>query len=236
MENVLLAQCEKEGYGDTLAACGGDSYGGLSTAQDIDLYTQRLTCGLSQVGKAGQTLKAPSDAAALLITAFPDLTTEQRTEILEQTATDSGYPLDLTADGGASRQRINLAAAMAAHVVVDADGSVTVTNFSDATKASVADADAISVGGRRDRRVRSGRVHVRRRLAEERADPGRLRRAGRVRRAGDGHRRQFGPFVDRVPVHHPHHRGDLVQRFGHPDLYGRVPAYGPRSPAVRGRR
>ncbi|MFJ5837963.1 glycoside hydrolase domain-containing protein [Streptomyces shenzhenensis] len=147
IENVLLAQCEKEGYGDTLAACEGDSYAGLSTAQGVDLYTQRLTYGFSQVGKAGQTLKTPSDAAALLITAFPDLSTEQRTQIIEQTATDSGYPLDLTADGEASWQRINLAAAMAADVVVNADGSVTVTNFSDATKAGVADADAITVGG-----------------------------------------------------------------------------------------
>lgn len=147
MENVLLDQCEKEGYGDTLAACQGDAYAGLSTAQDVDLYTRRLTYGFSQVGKAGQAVEAPSDAAALLITAFPDLTTEQRTQILEQTATDSGYPLDLTADGRASWQRINLAAAMAARVVVGPDGSVTVQNFSDATKASVADAKAITVGG-----------------------------------------------------------------------------------------
>ncbi|MGW1728574.1 glycoside hydrolase domain-containing protein [Streptomyces sp. NPDC002306] len=147
MENVLLAQCEKEGYGDTLAACEGDAYAGLSKAQDVDLYTRRLTYGFSQVGKSGQALKAPSDAAALLITSFPDLTTEQRTQILEQTATDSGYPLDLTGDGGAGWQRINLAAAMAAKVVVNADGSVTVKNFSDATRASIADAKAITVGG-----------------------------------------------------------------------------------------
>lgn len=147
IENVLLAQCETEGYGDTLAACAGDPYSGLSTTQDVELYTRRLTYGFSQVAKAGQTLRTPADAAALLVTAFPDLTTEQRTQVLEQTATDSGYPLDLTADGGASWQRINLAAAMAAHVVVGADGSVTVTNSSDATRASVADADSITVGG-----------------------------------------------------------------------------------------
>ncbi|WP_327114422.1 glycoside hydrolase family 92 protein [Streptomyces sp. NBC_01341] len=147
MENVLLAQCEKEGYGDTLAACQGDSYAGLSTDQHVGLYTRRLTYGFSQVGKSGQALKAPSDAAALLITAFPNLTTAQRTQVLEQTATDSGYPLDLTAKGGASWERINLAAAMAAKVVVNADGSVTVKNFSDATKGSVADAKSIKVGG-----------------------------------------------------------------------------------------
>ncbi|MFD5514781.1 glycoside hydrolase domain-containing protein [Streptomyces sp. NPDC127066] len=147
IENVLLAQCGAEGYGDTLTACAGDPYSGLSTAQDVDLYTRRLTYGFSQVAKAGQTLRTPADAAALLITAFPDLTTEQRVQVLEQTATDSGYPLDLTADGGASWQRINLAAAMAAQVVVGADGSVTVTNSSDATGASVADAGSITVGG-----------------------------------------------------------------------------------------
>jgi hypothetical protein len=149
IENVLLDTCEKEGYGTTLAACEGDTYDGLSTSQDVDLYTQRLSYGFSQDGPSGQTLKTPSDAAALLITAFPDLTTEQRVQVLQQTATDSGYPLDLTGDGGASWERINLAAAMAAHVVVNADGSVTVTNFADATKASVADADAITVGGAR---------------------------------------------------------------------------------------
>ncbi|MET8665647.1 glycoside hydrolase domain-containing protein [Streptomyces tendae] len=147
IENVLLARCEEEGYGDTLADCAGEPYAGLSTAQQVDRYTQRLTYGFSRTGEAGQTLDAPSDAAALLITAFPDLTAEQRTQVLEQTATDSGYPLDLSASGGPAWQRINLAAAMAADVVVNADGSVTVTNSPDATKASVADASAITVGG-----------------------------------------------------------------------------------------
>lgn len=147
VENVLLARCEKEGYGDTLTDCAGDPYAGRSTAQHIDTYTQRLSYGFSRTGEAGQALKTPSDAAALLITAFPDLTTEQRTQILEQTATDSGYPLDLTADGEASWQRINLAAALAADVTVGADGSVTVTGFPDATRASVADASAVTVGG-----------------------------------------------------------------------------------------
>ncbi|MFC7936499.1 GH92 family glycosyl hydrolase [Streptomyces sp. NPDC057387] len=147
IENVLLARCEEEGYGDTLTDCAGDPYAGLSTAQHVDLYTRRLTYGFSRTGEAGQALDAPADAAALLITAFPDLTAEQRTQVLEQTATDSGYPLDLTASGGPGWQRINLAAAMAADVVVNADGSVTVTDFPDATKTSVADASAITVGG-----------------------------------------------------------------------------------------
>ncbi|MFB8754414.1 glycoside hydrolase domain-containing protein [Streptomyces nigra] len=147
MRNVLLAQCEEKGYGDTLESCAGEPYAGLSPAQQVDLYTQRLDYGFSPVGEPGQSLEAPSDAAALLTTAFPDLTTEQRTQILEQTATDSGRPLDLTAEGGASWERINLAAALSARVVVNADGSVKVTNFPDATKAADADAAAVEVGG-----------------------------------------------------------------------------------------
>ncbi|MEU3356573.1 phosphatase PAP2 family protein, partial [Streptomyces sp. NPDC037389] len=147
IESVLLARCEEEGYGDTLTACAGDPYAGLSTAQDVDLYTRRLTYGFSRTGAGGQALDVPADAAALLITAFPDLTAEQRAQVLEQTATDSGYPLDLTASGGPGWQRINLAAAMAADVRVNADGSVTVTDVPDATRASRADASAITVGG-----------------------------------------------------------------------------------------
>ncbi|MFH9129522.1 glycoside hydrolase domain-containing protein [Streptomyces griseoaurantiacus] len=147
IENVLLARCEEEGYGTTLTACAGDPYAGLSPARAVDLYTQRLTYGFSRTGKAGQALKVPADAAALLVTAFPDLTEEQRAQVLEQTATDSGYPLDLTGEGRESWQRINLAAALAADVVVRADGSVKVTNFADATRASVADARSLTVGG-----------------------------------------------------------------------------------------
>ncbi|WP_320775822.1 glycoside hydrolase domain-containing protein [Streptomyces sp. CRN 30] len=147
MENVLLARCEEQGWGDTLTACAGDPYAGLDTAGQVDLYTQRLTYGFSRTGAAGQAVEAPADAAALLTTAFPDLTTEQRTQVLEQTATDSGYPLDLTGDGGESWQRINLAAALAADVTVGADGSVTVTGFPDATEQSGADVTALTVGG-----------------------------------------------------------------------------------------
>ncbi len=195
IQNVLLAQCQKEGYGDTLTACAGDPYAGLSTAQQVDRYTQRLTYGFTRTGKAGQALDTPADAAALLVTAFPELTAEQRTQVLERTATDSGYPLDPTGTGTPSRQRIDLAAAMAAHVVVGADGSVTVTDSPDATRASVADASRAHRRGRRTRRVRPGRVHVRRGLAEEHAHPGRRCGDRRVGRAGEGDRRQLHGVV-----------------------------------------
>ena len=57
--------------------------------------------------------------------ALPQLTDEQRIKVLEATAIDSGYPLDRT-DGRASHVRMNMAAAMAADVTVNADGSLTV--------------------------------------------------------------------------------------------------------------
>jgi predicted alpha-1,2-mannosidase len=147
IERVLLAACRAAGYGDTLTECQGDPYDGLDESAAVDRYTSRLSYGFSQVGEAGQPIAVPEEAAALLSTAFPDLTAAQRTQVLEQTALDSGYPLDLTAEGDASWQRLDLAAAMSAQVVVGADGNVTVTNGTDATRASMTTAGSIQVDG-----------------------------------------------------------------------------------------
>ncbi|GAA3808294.1 hypothetical protein CSO01_18180 [Cellulomonas soli] len=145
IENVLLTACREHGYGDTLAECQGDPYDALDETAAVDRYTSRLSYGFSQVGAAGQAITVPDEAAALLSTAFPSLTTAQRVEVLEQTALDSGYPLDLTSEGDASWQRLNLAAAMTADVLLAADGSVTVTNHGDDTRASVTSASAVTV-------------------------------------------------------------------------------------------
>ncbi len=147
IESVLLAACEEAGYGDTLTECAGDSYDGMTEAEDVSVYTERLSYGFTRVAEEGQEIEVPAEASALLITAFPDLTDEQRAQVLAQTAIDSGYPLDQTADGEASWQRINLAAAMTADIVVDADGTVTVTGYADETAASVSTAAAIQVAG-----------------------------------------------------------------------------------------
>jgi len=66
----------------------------------------------------------PAGAEDLLRTAFPDLTGDQRRLVLAATALDSGYALDVA--GEAEWQRLDLAAAMAADVVVNADGTLTV--------------------------------------------------------------------------------------------------------------
>ena len=76
-----------------------------------------------------------------------ELTDAPRRQVLEQTALDSGYALDLTVDGDESWQRINLAKAMTADYVVAADGTVTVDNDADETAASVAPLTDIKVAG-----------------------------------------------------------------------------------------
>ena len=145
---MLLAQCEEEGYGDTLAACAGDPYAGLSTAQDVDLYTRRLTYGFSQVGEGRA---GPQVAGRRGGPADHGLPGPHRGAAHTGPGADrDGLRVPARPHRGrprASWQRINLAAAMAADVVVGADGSVTVTNFADATRASVADAGSITVGG-----------------------------------------------------------------------------------------
>ncbi|WP_030178643.1 hypothetical protein [Streptomyces violaceorubidus] len=227
---MLLARCEEESRGDTFTACASDPYAGLSTAQDVDLYTRRLTYGFSRTGEAGQALDVPSDAAALLVTAFPDLTAEQRARVLEQTATDSGYPLDLTGSGGPAWRRINLAAAMAPDVEVNADGSVTVTNFSDATNAGAADASALTVGGGAldacDPEVSTYVVD----WPEHAGIPA----VGAVPSASGARVRvtEGSDTVSSLPPSpdHPHRDGDLGQRRVHPGLHGRLPAHVGRPP------
>ncbi|WP_312034167.1 glycoside hydrolase domain-containing protein [Actinoplanes sp. TBRC 11911] len=146
IESVLLDECRDQGF-DSVLACEGDPYRGLGTGQAESLYTDRLTYGFPQVGKPSVPANIPDEAGALLTTAFPDLTNAQRVQVLQQTALDSGYPLDLTSAGDPSWQRIDLVRAMTAHVKVNHDGTVTVTNYPDDTEASVATASSLTVDG-----------------------------------------------------------------------------------------
>src|SRR5690606_22359514 len=85
---------------------------------------------------AGQPVTVPVNAESLLLTSHPDLTGEQRRRVLELTAIDSGYPLD-SGNTVAGWQRLNLAAAMSADVIVNADGTVSLAD--DVTPAPVPD-------------------------------------------------------------------------------------------------
>lgn len=111
--------------GGTIAECAARDVPYLSDDAAVAQYTERMTYGFKRVGEAGVPVTVPAGYAGLLATTHPDLTDEQRNRVLAATSIDSGYPLDRT-DGRASHVRINMAAAMAADVTVNPDGSLTV--------------------------------------------------------------------------------------------------------------
>jgi len=96
-----------------------------STDVAVDEYTERMTNGFQQVYRNDAPMIVPQAAPDLLLSAHPELSYAQRASVLRQTAIQSGYPLDDQSPEG-SWQRLNIAAAMAAYVRVNADGSVTV--------------------------------------------------------------------------------------------------------------
>ncbi|WP_206666342.1 hypothetical protein, partial [Bifidobacterium jacchi] len=136
LETALIAGCKAKGYGDTIAQCAGNT-DDASDANAVAIYTQRLTYGFGQVNKGGADFKVPQGAADLLRSTFPDLTDAEREQIIKATALDSGYPLDKSNDGSDSWQRVNLAAAMAAKVTRNTDGTLKIATplDSDATLA-----------------------------------------------------------------------------------------------------
>ena len=96
----------------------------LPAEEACRLYRERLTYGFGRVAPSGVPMDVPRIAASLLRTSHPRLTEEQRRQVLELTAIDSGHPLDLSVHSTSSWQRIDLCAAMSAHVDVDRDGTV----------------------------------------------------------------------------------------------------------------
>lgn len=107
--------------------CGGPLVECVQPAapvDDITAYTERMDYGLPHPGEPGAPMVVPQGAEGVLATRFPELTPEQRAQVLALTAADSGAPLD-AAPGEASWQRLNIAAAWAAEPRVQPDGSVT---------------------------------------------------------------------------------------------------------------
>ncbi|MFC4140110.1 MULTISPECIES: phosphatase PAP2 family protein [unclassified Microbacterium] len=121
---VLEADC-----GAALKVCIAQDTSYMKTKDADELYRDRLTYGFERIGAAGVPMDVPRVAAALLISSHPELTESQRIDVLEQTAIGSGYPLDLSVASTSSWQRIDLAAAMSAHVTVDGKGTVHVAGF-----------------------------------------------------------------------------------------------------------
>lgn len=126
IQAVLAHKCGTATVDVCLSESGWPEDGRRSLDDDLDLYTERLTYGFDKVDDGGQPMVVPEGAADLLLTTFPELNATQREMVLEATSLDSGFALDRTADDENSWQRINLAAAMAAEVTVNADGAITV--------------------------------------------------------------------------------------------------------------
>ncbi len=141
LENYIAARCKADGNGSTVEECvtklgANADKGYVSTFTDvvstkpvtdrasaIDAYTSRMTYGFAQTSAAGQAPKVPEGAEDLLLTAFPELSTTQRRQVLEASEIDSGYPLDASSQG---YQRLNLAKAYSANVTLSADGNTIV--------------------------------------------------------------------------------------------------------------
>lgn len=99
----------------------------------LKVYTERLSYGFAAVSSKRLSPSVPKGAEDLLRTTFPTLNGKQRRAVLAQTQIRSGHPLDTTltsrvGTAPGSWQRLNLAAAMSATVLVKADGSVKVTS------------------------------------------------------------------------------------------------------------
>ncbi|QRP98338.1 phosphatase PAP2 family protein [Corynebacterium sp. FDAARGOS 1242] len=94
-----------------------------TAAQAAERYEPMADYGLSTVYHPDAPMIVPKAAPVLLEAAHPNLNYEQRADVLRQTATAPGTPLDWQGASG-SWQRINLVKALGAHVSVDADGNV----------------------------------------------------------------------------------------------------------------
>jgi membrane-associated phospholipid phosphatase len=127
-----IVECAAKGSPYTDNPYGGRRIPG-GTAQIVtdresaaSVYTERLTYGFAPVGPTWLSPAVPAGAANLLLTTYPTLNEAQRTAVLAQTEIPSGYPLDATQTGEGSWERLDLAAAMSATVLVKRDGSVRV--------------------------------------------------------------------------------------------------------------
>ncbi|GAA4830355.1 hypothetical protein GCM10023221_02400 [Luteimicrobium xylanilyticum] len=125
LQSVLAQKCREVGAGSTLTACIAGQQQYLPTSDALSVYHERLTYGFPQVAATDKAPSVPQGAENLLLSAFPDLTAAQRRTVLAATELPSGYVLD-DESGAGSYQRLDLAAAMAAKVIVNHDGTLTV--------------------------------------------------------------------------------------------------------------
>lgn len=130
LRTVLEKKC-----GAIIAVCVSSDTEFKSDAAAVSESRSLLTYGLPKSGRSGVKLKAPEGSENLLLTTFPNLTDEQRRQVIELTSIDSGYPLDLSGATTVSSKvktsdigwtRIDLATAMNSNPVVNSEGNVVI--------------------------------------------------------------------------------------------------------------
>ncbi len=148
--SYLTAQCKTVLHASTLSKCiaadtsyannpygrakipGGTAQVVTNRSSALRVYTERLSYGFSPTSSTKLAASVPTGAENLLRTTYPGLSSAQRRQVLAQTETVSGNPLDTTAAHAAyplvpgSWQRVNLAGAMSAKVKVLHSGKVRV--------------------------------------------------------------------------------------------------------------
>ncbi|WP_182050519.1 phosphatase PAP2 family protein [Changpingibacter yushuensis] len=131
--------------GMSIAKCVASDTAWKSDEASVTQATSLMTFGFTKTGKSGVALEVPEGAEDLLLTTFPNLTDEQRRQVLALTATDSGYPLDLSGATKVSSKvtsedigwtRLNLATAMTSTPIVQSDGSIKLSTGSSTTESS----------------------------------------------------------------------------------------------------
>lgn len=113
--------------GDTLENCvkKQSEEGKAYNPDSVERYTELMNYGFNPVYDENAEMVVPQAAPVLLAGKYPNLSYDQRAEILRQTAGPAGYPLDKQGSQG-SWQRLNIAKALAADVTVAEDGTVEV--------------------------------------------------------------------------------------------------------------
>ncbi|APT92126.1 acid phosphatase [Corynebacterium phocae] len=98
----------------------------ITAKQAAQEYSEYLGYGFTPTYHLDAPMVVPKAAPVLLEAAFPELTWQQREELLRITAAPAGHPLDWQGPGG-SWQRINLVKALTSKVEVTSNRSLRVT-------------------------------------------------------------------------------------------------------------
>lgn len=97
----------------------------VTTQYAVQKATERQGYGFKPIYHTNAKMIVPQAAPVLIAGKYPNLNYHQRAQLIAQTASPAGHPLDWQAEGG-SWQRVNLAAATTAKFRIEPNGAVTV--------------------------------------------------------------------------------------------------------------